>query len=153
MHFYTPAGPHIDQQHVVIMPHPPQVRAGAGQAIAIGVGDIVARAVISGPEPRADFPAIVAEGGAPVAAAIDVAMRPAVIAPILPQFLPRLAHVAAFLAHVAPVAVALGVAQVALFLARSEEHTSELQSLMRISYAVFCLKKKTKTNPTIFNTS
>src|SRR3546814_9627481 len=28
------------------------------------------------------------------------------------------------------------------FLARSEEHTSELQSLMRISYAVFCLKKK-----------
>src|SRR3546814_2810687 len=31
--------------------------------------------------------------------------------------------------------------QVALW--RSEEHTSELQSLMRISYAVFCLKKKT----------
>src|SRR3546814_10494830 len=31
---------------------------------------------------------------------------------------------------------------------RSEEHTSELQSLMRISYAVFCLKKKKKTNTT-----
>src|SRR3546814_6749056 len=31
---------------------------------------------------------------------------------------------------------------------RSEEHTSELQSLMRISYAVFCLKKKIKTNNT-----
>src|SRR3546814_1651487 len=30
---------------------------------------------------------------------------------------------------------------------RSEEHTSELQSLMRISYAVFCLKQKTHTNP------
>src|SRR3546814_1902402 len=29
---------------------------------------------------------------------------------------------------------------------RSEEHTSELQSLMRISYAVFCLKKKTQTS-------
>src|SRR3546814_1345731 len=29
---------------------------------------------------------------------------------------------------------------------RSEEHTSELQSLMRISYAVFCLKKKKNTN-------
>src|SRR3546814_9812995 len=29
---------------------------------------------------------------------------------------------------------------------RSEEHTSELQSLMRISYAVFCLKKKTQQN-------
>src|SRR3546814_20472142 len=32
----------------------------------------------------------------------------------------------------------------ALRLGRSEEHTSELQSLMRISYAVFCLKKKKK---------
>src|SRR3546814_1527320 len=30
---------------------------------------------------------------------------------------------------------------------RSEEHTSELQSLMRISYAVFCLKKKHKNTP------
>src|SRR3546814_10053392 len=35
------------------------------------------------------------------------------------------------------------VAEQAPALARSEEHTSELQSLMRISYAVFCLKKKT----------
>src|SRR3546814_8168446 len=33
-------------------------------------------------------------------------------------------------------------AMVTSFIARSEEHTSELQSLMRISYAVFCLKKK-----------
>src|SRR3546814_7080505 len=32
---------------------------------------------------------------------------------------------------------------------RSEEHTSELQSLMRISYAVFCLKKKTNRTRTI----
>src|SRR3546814_1984826 len=32
---------------------------------------------------------------------------------------------------------------------RSEEHTSELQSLMRISYAVFCLNKKNKINNTI----
>src|SRR3546814_1797019 len=32
---------------------------------------------------------------------------------------------------------------------RSEEHTSELQSLMRISYAVFCLKKKTKRRNTV----
>src|SRR3546814_5776190 len=32
---------------------------------------------------------------------------------------------------------------------RSEEHTSELQSLMRISYAVFCLKKKTNKTYTI----
>src|SRR3546814_1559338 len=38
---------------------------------------------------------------------------------------------------------------------RSEEHTSELQSLMRISYAVFCLKKKNKqtTNSTYINTN
>src|SRR3546814_1510490 len=33
-----------------------------------------------------------------------------------------------------------------IFDARSEEHTSELQSLMRISYAVFCLNKKTRQN-------
>src|SRR3546814_1417705 len=33
---------------------------------------------------------------------------------------------------------------------RSEEHTSELQSLMRISYAVFCLKKKTTLTPTAY---
>src|SRR3546814_2716057 len=32
---------------------------------------------------------------------------------------------------------------------RSEEHTSELQSLMRISYAVFCLKKKKTNNSTL----
>src|SRR3546814_15872822 len=42
----------------------------------------------------------------------------------------------------------LGIADAAVVkgqaLRRSEEHTSELQSLMRISYAVFCLKKKTQ---------
>src|SRR3546814_5434269 len=36
---------------------------------------------------------------------------------------------------------------------RSEEHTSELQSLMRISYAVFCLKKKKTTNTTQVDTT
>src|SRR3546814_1216896 len=40
----------------------------------------------------------------------------------------------------AHIALAVGKAPV---ISRSEEHTSELQSLMRISYAVFCLKKKT----------
>src|SRR3546814_9265629 len=39
-------------------------------------------------------------------------------------------------------------AQEAAGIRRSEEHTSELQSLMRISYAVFCLKKKTYTRKT-----
>src|SRR3546814_4761351 len=44
-------------------------------------------------------------------------------------------------------------AQLPLFEAagRSEEHTSELQSLMRISYAVFCLKKKKNDNKYIHN--
>src|SRR3546814_6714115 len=47
----------------------------------------------------------------------------------------------------APIADSLGCAW--LWLAkRSEEHTSELQSLMRISYAVFCLKNKTNTQHT-----
>src|SRR3546814_7140268 len=39
------------------------------------------------------------------------------------------------------------LALVELCAERSEEHTSELQSLMRISYAVFCLKKKKKQTP------
>src|SRR3546814_10346644 len=38
-----------------------------------------------------------------------------------------------------------GVRKILNAAARSEEHTSELQSLMRISYAVFCLKKKKHT--------
>src|SRR3546814_9551806 len=44
-------------------------------------------------------------------------------------------------------AIRLGVRRIATD--RSEEHTSELQSLMRISYAVFCLKKKTRQYNTI----
>src|SRR3546814_3618128 len=43
--------------------------------------------------------------------------------------------------NIAALIFALSVVFVFLVLARSEEHTSELQSLMRISYAVFCLKK------------
>src|SRR3546814_7096888 len=47
------------------------------------------------------------------------------------------------------VAAQLGIiatGRLAAWVGRSEEHTSELQSLMRISYAVFCLKKKTNQN-------
>src|SRR3546814_7666585 len=55
-------------------------------------------------------------------------------------------HVGADVA--AAVAVRPRRADEMLFRQRSEEHTSELQSLMRISYAVFCLKKK-KTSKTI----
>src|SRR3546814_1523266 len=45
-----------------------------------------------------------------------------------------------------------GVETEAADLPRSEEHTSELQSLMRISYAVFCLKKKNKHKQTTTTT-
>src|SRR3546814_3301575 len=49
------------------------------------------------------------------------------------------------LRHARPLAIGLNCALGARDLRpRSEEHTSELQSLMRISYAVFCLKKKKK---------
>src|SRR3546814_1510458 len=41
---------------------------------------------------------------------------------------------------------AVGVGMSIAEVSRSEEHTSELQSLMRISYAVFCLKKKKKNH-------
>src|SRR3546814_1830956 len=50
------------------------------------------------------------------------------------------------LAAVSPLALA-GKVYYCWILARSEEHTSELQSLMRISYAVLCLKKKTTKTP------
>src|SRR3546814_8692375 len=59
----------------------------------------------------------------------------------------------AFIFGVIPLAIASGPGQemrqalgtaVTFGMLRSEEHTSELQSLMRISYAVFCLKKKKK---------
>src|SRR3546814_5438843 len=42
--------------------------------------------------------------------------------------------------------MSLSIAATHILSVRSEEHTSELQSLMRISYAVFCLKKKKHTN-------
>src|SRR3546814_7107052 len=53
-------------------------------------------------------------------------------------------------ATMGPVASLLAMDRTTLTAAlkRSEEHTSELQSLMRISYAVFCLKKKKNKNPT-----
>src|SRR3546814_2136292 len=48
--------------------------------------------------------------------------------------------------HLGPAApLQVGKATDMIEMLRSEEHTSELQSLMRISYAVFCLKKKNKS--------
>src|SRR3546814_9379388 len=58
----------------------------------------------------------------------------------------------AFLSKVEPNAAHVALGRLSELIGRSEEHTSELQSLMRISYAVFCLKKKTITLKTIYNT-
>src|SRR3546814_7950358 len=63
-------------------------------------------------------------------------------APVLPRPLPRLLGVFAIARMLHGRSSLSGVQGVDK---RSEEHTSELQSLMRISYAVFCLKKKKKT--------
>src|SRR3546814_9576483 len=52
---------------------------------------------------------------------------------------------AAGVSGAAAIARGSGTAEGASSLARSEEHTSELQSLMRSSYAVFCLKKQHNT--------
>src|SRR3546814_9038547 len=53
-------------------------------------------------------------------------------------------HRSAYQLFPIPIAATAGTSPGSLDLLRSEEHTSELQSLMRISYAVFCLKKKKK---------
>src|SRR3546814_10517233 len=55
-------------------------------------------------------------------------------------------HVMAFAPTRSGKGVGLVVPTLLSWTGRSEEHTSELQSLMRISYAVFCLKKKKKIN-------
>src|SRR3546814_3319399 len=68
---------------------------------------------------------------------VDQTSRPADLLPFLADGLPRHPHW---------MTCAFGRWETACVTAaaRSEEHTSELQSLMRISYAVFCLKKKNK---------
>src|SRR3546814_6968166 len=59
----------------------------------------------------------------------------------------------AFRPDASPLPFALSLSKGRSYLpTRSEEHTSELQSLMRISYAVFCLKKKNKTTKNNTNT-
>src|SRR3546814_5369298 len=95
---------------------------------------------------------------------IDIALRKARAGDVgLAQIVAQVArHGDGFVAHVAQVLLIIAPRQVArilqhapravgkpelhALLERSEEHTSELQSLMRISYAVFCLKKTTKAH-------
>src|SRR3546814_5480306 len=87
------------------------------------------------------------EGEAAVLAACPTAtiIRPSVIFGQEDQFTNRLAQMMSL-----PVVLVMGANTkfqpiYAADVGRSEEHTSELQSLMRISYAVFCLKKKNTT--------
>src|SRR3546814_8610416 len=63
-------------------------------------------------------------------------------APALPAGMPAWERGAAHATHFAFYAFMLVLPLTGWIMTRSEEHTSELQSLMRISYAVFCLKKK-----------
>src|SRR3546814_2884362 len=63
---------------------------------------------------------------------------------VIARMLDGLRHVAVGASSPIPGAAALLTRRISSGRLRSEEHTSELQSLMRISYAVFCLKKKNK---------
>src|SRR3546814_4938306 len=56
--------------------------------------------------------------------------------------IPLMLPLARYMARVTLVPTKYLAPLITIFVIRSEEHTSELQSLMRISYAVFCLKKK-----------
>src|SRR3546814_3620361 len=104
-------------------------------AVAIALVVFSVRAFLSAsPEVKADLgdPTIIATAGLTQATGpIELTFRPIVEAP------KRASRENAF-----PVTVDMNLVR-ARYL-RSEEHTSELQSLMRISYAVFCLKKKKK---------
>src|SRR3546814_8462312 len=69
---------------------------------------------------------------------------PPVLKEYVAAFHPRLVGLTGTPEEIADVAKRYGVYYMKEEVERSEEHTSELQSLMRISYAVFCLKKKKK---------
>src|SRR3546814_9979321 len=91
-------------------------------------------------------------------APVEAGDRPSPVGPVADDLKIFLDHVAASAQHQHPAATALAqpvaaqapavgrgpVIEPPVHRPRSEEHTSELQSLMRISYAVFCLKKKKK---------
>src|SRR3546814_10107073 len=84
------------------------------------------------------------EDGRSAAGGPDVSPGPPVLSELVGDARHEVAAIILIVADLARVVVVIGherlVGQVRRL--RSEEHTSELQSLMRISYAVFCLKKK-----------
>src|SRR3546814_5532008 len=73
--------------------------------------------------------------------------------PLLAQKLPTLIVAISHKHNRLPIPYRKGETVSCLSWGRSEEHTSELQSLMRTSYAVFCLKKKTYTKKNHINTT
>src|SRR3546814_10273876 len=95
------------------------------------VAQTVVRVEVVNPRPALGLPiSIAADRGAPIAIERDGVFSAEIDGPA--------GRVGQFIAR------QIGVEACAAI--RSEEHTSELQSLMRISYAVFCLKKKKKKN-------
>src|SRR3546814_7698590 len=110
-----------------------------------GEAECSRRARVASSVPVADVGAVAfATGGAVGAHREDVESAAFARLAVLVRIAPRIGRQAA---DVAAAAVALGARQPGRRVqqgvqARSEEHTSELQSIMRISYAVFCLKKK-----------
>src|SRR3546814_8432400 len=106
---------------------------GFNQSVATGVGFIALAGV------SAEFGVVMLiylknaleeRGEAPDADQVETAVREGALLRVRPKAM----TVAVILAGLLPILFGSG--------ARSEEHTSELQSLIRISYAVFCLKKK-----------
>src|SRR3546814_2035534 len=88
------------------------------------------------------------EGQRQAATALGLSPRLIMRLVIVPQairvMVPPMANQYAHLIKASALATVVGFPDlVNVFMGRSEEHTSELQSLMRISYAVFCLQKKT----------
>src|SRR3546814_967929 len=98
----------------------------------LGLAFITCALLVAGLPPLAGFLAKVALLSAAIGPNVDIAAGPA-----------RWALVVLLLLSSAFATISLTRAGIRHFW-RSEEHTSELQSLMRISYAVFCLKKKNK---------
>src|SRR3546814_3685784 len=87
--------------------------------------------------------------------AVRPAMKPAIgfLRPRLASSIRNCAACSSASPPISPIMMMLFVASSARNSSRSEEHTSELQSLMSISYAVFCLKKKKNTHNKEYNMS